>query len=58
MNNKALAEMTQQEVADELGISRVRVRQLEEAAIKKLRKNEKLKAWADQLPREARSWEK
>lgn len=58
MNNKALAEMTQQQVADELGISRVRVRQLEERALKKLRNNKKLKAWVDQLPEEARSWEK
>jgi DNA-directed RNA polymerase sigma subunit (sigma70/sigma32) len=58
MNNKSLAEMTQQEVADKLGISRVRVRQLEERALKKLRNNKKLKAYFDQLPKEARSWEK
>jgi DNA-directed RNA polymerase sigma subunit (sigma70/sigma32) len=30
--------MTYQEIADELGISRVRVRQLEASALKKLRK--------------------
>jgi len=58
MNNKSLAEMTQQEVADKLGISRVRVRQLEERALEKLRSNKKLKAYFDQLPEEARSWEK
>ena len=58
MNNKSLVEMTQQEVADQLGISRVRVRQLEERALEKLRNNSKLKAYVDQLPKEARSWEK
>jgi len=31
--------MTHQEIADELGISRVRVRQLEASALKKLRKH-------------------
>ena len=30
--------MTHQEIADELGISRIRVRQLEASALKKLRK--------------------